>query len=566
MTDAPAQHSADSPAERSPDAPAELVVRAGTIRTLVRDAPSAEAFAVRGGRIAVIGDRETVDAWRGPDTRVVDLGPDAAVYPGFADVHNHHAIAGRTDLFELVLTPSLTLDEILDRIRERAASLPEGAWIVGGVVATTLLPTLASTAVRRRLDEAAGGRPVVIAEDSRHNRWASTRALELAGITAGSVPAGGVTLLDPEDGTPTGVLLEAAGIPVQEALERAGGLTAAQHREASRRGVELVSSYGITAFQDAGVSVEILGALADLDRAGELDAWVVSSLLVNDEIFGVDPVGMPLITQGERFRTVHHRPDFVKIFLDGVPPARTASFLDPYVADDAHGAHFHGTTTMTAEELLDWLRVVDARGLGAKIHCTGDGSARLVLDAAQQLRSEGIGMPLQIAHGQFLADADLPRLAALRVTADISPFIWFPGVIPDALAEVLGERAEHSQPNRTLIDSGALVAGGSDWPVSESPNPLEGIQGLVTRADPLGRASGVLWPEQAITAEEALEVFTINAATAMGLGDETGSLAVGKSADFVVLDRDAIACPPEDIVRTRVLSTWFTGREVFSAS
>ncbi|UGS28186.1 amidohydrolase [Microbacterium resistens] len=566
MTDAPAEHSADSPAERSPDAPADLVVRAGTIRTLVRDAPSAEAFAVRGGRIAVIGDRETVDAWRGPDTRVVDLGPDAAVYPGFVDVHNHHAIAGRTDLFELVLTPSLTLDEILDRIRERAASLPEDAWIVGGVVATTLLPTLASTAVRRRLDEAAGGRPVVIAEDSRHNRWASTRALELAGITAGSVPAGGVTLLDPEDGTPTGVLLEAAGIPVQEALERAGGLTAAQHREASRRGVELVSSYGITAFQDAGVSVEILGALADLDRAGELDAWVVSSLLVNDEIFGVDPVGMPLITQGERFRTVHHRPDFVKIFLDGVPPARTASFLDPYVADDAHGAHFHGTTTMTAEELLDWLRVVDARGLGAKIHCTGDGSARLVLDAAQQLRSEGIGMPLQIAHGQFLADADLPRLAALKVTADISPFIWFPGVIPDALAEVLGERAEHSQPNRTLIDSGALVAGGSDWPVSESPNPLEGIQGLVTRADPLGRAPGVLWPEQAITAEEALEVFTINAATAMGLGDETGSLAVGKSADFVVLDRDAIAGPPEDIVRTRVLSTWFAGREVFSAS
>ena len=102
--------------------------------------------------------------------------------------------------------------------------------------------------------------------------------------------------------------------------------------------------------------------------------------------------------------------------------------------------------------------------------------------------------------------------------------------------------------------------------MSESPNPLEGIQGLVTRADPLGRAPGVLWPEQAITAEEALEVFTINAATAMGLGDETGSLAVGKSADFVVLDRDAIAGPPEDIVRTRVLSTWFAGREVFSAS
>ncbi|NIG63262.1 amidohydrolase family protein [Microbacterium sp. Be9] len=159
-------------------------------------------------------------------------------------------------------------------------------------------------------------------------------------------------------------------------------------------------------------------------------------------------------------------------------------------------------------------------------------------------------------------ESDIPRLQALDVSADISPFIWYPGVIPQALSEVLGERAEHSQPNRALIDAGARVAGGSDWPVSDSPNTLEGLQGLVTRADPLGRAPGTLWPEQAITAEEALEVFTINAATAMGLGDETGSLTPGKSADFVVLARDAIAGPAEDIVRTEVISTWFAGRRV----
>lgn len=358
------------------------------------------------------------------------------------------------------------------------------------------------------------------------------------------------------------MLLEAAGIPVQEAYDRSGGLTAAQHAAASRRGVEILNSFGITTFQDAGVSVEILEALAALDRADELDAWVVSSLLINDEIFGFDPIGEPLLDRGEEFRTAHHRPDFVKIFLDGVPPARTASFLEPYLADAAHGAHFHGETTMTLDELIGWLRSVARRGLGAKVHCTGDGSARLVLDAAAQLRDEGFTTPIQIAHGQFLAESDIPRLQALDVSADISPFIWYPGVIPQALAEVLGERAEHSQPNRALIDAGARVAGGSDWPVSDSPNTLEGLQGLVTRADPLGRAPGTLWPEQAITAEEALEVFTINAATAMGLGDETGSLTPGKSADFVVLARDAIAGPAEDIVRTEVISTWFAGRRV----
>lgn len=543
---------------------ADLIVTGSVIRTADRALPTVEAFAVEQGRIIGLGTLADVSAHRGPGTRVLDVG-DAAVYPGFVDVHNHHALAGRTDLFELSLAPSLTLDEILDRVHEKAAALPEDAWIIGGVVATTLLPTLANTAARLRLDEAAGGRPVVIVEDSRHNRWANSRALELAGITATSIPSSGVTILDPDDGTPTGVLLEAAGIPVQEAYDRSGGLTPAQHVAASRRGVELLNSFGITAFQDAGVSVDILTALAALDTRAELNAWVVSSLLINDEIFGFDPIGTALIDRGEQFRTEHHRPDFVKIFLDGVPPARTASFLEPYPADAAHGAHFHGETTMTFEELHGWLREVAERRLGAKVHCTGDGSARLVLDVAERLRAEGLTTPIQIAHGQFLSHSDIPRLADLDVSADISPFIWYPGVIPQALTEVLGERAEHSQPNRALIDAGALVAGGSDWPVSESPNPLEGLQGLVTRADPLRRVPGTLWPEQAITAEEALEVFTINAATAMGLDAETGSLAVGKSADFVVLDRDAIAGPADEIVTTAVRSTWFAGREVHSA-
>ena len=542
---------------------ADLIVTGAVIRTADRTNPVVEAFAVRDGRILALGSVADVERFRGRRTTTLEVG-DAAVYPGFVDVHNHHALAGRTDLFELSLPQALTLDEILDRVRDKAASLPQDAWIVGGAVPTTLLPMLANTASRLRLDEAAGGRPVVLVEDSRHNRWANTRALELAGITGDSIPDSGVTMLDPDDATPTGVLLEAAGIPVQEAYDRSGGLTPAQHAAASRRGVELLNSFGITTFQDAGVSIEILQALADLDREGELNAWVVSSLLINDEIFGFDPIGEPLIACGEEFRTAHHRPDFVKIFLDGVPPARTASFLEPYPADAAHGAHFHGETTMTFEELAGWLRAVAARGLGAKVHCTGDGSARLVLDVAEALRGEGVTTPIQIAHGQFLADSDIPRLRALDVSADISPFIWYPGVIPQALADVLGERAEHSQPNRALIDSGALVAGGSDWPVSESPNTLEGLQGLVTRADPLGRAPGVLWPEQAITAEEALEVFTINAATAMGLAADTGSLAVGKSADFVVLAGDAIAGPAEEIVHTEVISTWFAGREVYS--
>lgn len=545
---------------------ADLILTGGVIRTADRTRPVAEAIAFAAGRVLAVGDASAVLAHRGDGTEVRDL-DGRAVYPGFVDAHNHHAIAGITDLFELSFGTALGLDDILDLVREYASGLAPDAWITGGSWATTLMDELNCSAARARLDEAAGGRPVMLSDDSHHNRWANTRAMRLAGITRDTIPAEGVTLLDPVDAEPTGVLLEAAGIPVAQARDEAGGLTPEQYRQASRRGVELLSGYGVTAFQDAAVSLDILRALHALDGAGELDAWVISSMTINDDIFGFDPVGQSLVDQGEPYRTAHHRPDFVKIFLDGVPPARTALFLEPYVADELHGAHYHGTTTMDAEELYGWLRMVAERGLGAKVHCTGDGTARLLLDVVERLRDEGFAQTrLQIAHGQYLGEGDIERLVRLKVGAEISPFLWFPGVIPQALAEVLGEeRGFHLQPNRSILDAGGLIAAGSDWPVSESPNPFEGMQGLVTRADPLERAPGVLWPEQGVTPAEAHEIFTINGARMLGLDHETGSLEAGKSADFVVLDRDFVAGPPEEIIRTRVLETWFAGRRVFTA-
>lgn len=542
--------------------PADLIISGARIRTVDAGRPLVSAVAIRDGRIVATGSDDEVLAQRGPETTLRDLA-GGVVYPGFVDVHNHHYQAGAAELFQLSFSPGLTLEQILDVVRRHAAQLPKDAWVHGGQFPSTMQEQLNSSVVRARLDDAAQGRPVMLLENSHHNRWVNSKALELAGITAESLPAEGIVLLDPDDGQPTGVLLEAAGIPVEMAMARSGTLTPEQHRQASRRGVEMLNEHGITAFQDAAVSLDILGALASLDRADQLDAWVVSSLTVNDPIFGYDVVGAELIARGEEFRTRHHRPDFVKIFLDGVPPARTASFLEPYLPDDLHGDDYLGETTMSQRELELCLREVSGRGLGAKVHCTGDGSAHMLLDVVERLRAEGCDTRFQIAHGQFLADTDVERMASLQVTADISPFIWFPGDIPTALATVLGhDRADHSQPNRDLIDAGALVAGGSDWPVSESPNPFEGLQGLVTRADPLRRAPGTLWPEQAIRAEEALAVFTINAARAMGLADETGSIEVGKSADLVLLDRDPLAGAAEEIIETRVLETWFAGRQV----
>lgn len=527
---------------------ADLVLTNAVVYTMDPMRPWVSSIAITDGKI--VDDT-------GP-AEVLDLG-GAFVLPGLVDVHNHHAMAGHAELFELTFSVDASFEDILDAVRARARDLGPDEWLTGGAWASTLVQTLSRASARRALDEAAGGRPVALTDDSRHNRWVSSRALELAGITAATPdPPGGV--IDRDGREPSGLLKEAAGVAVERV---AGRVTADQHRQASRRAIEILHANGITAFQDAGVSTDILGALKSLDDAGELNAWVVSSLLINDPIFGYEPVGAPLLALADQYRTAHHRPDFVKIFLDGVPPTRTAAFLEPYLPDDVHGECFHGATTMSGEELTGWLRTAATAGFSAKVHCTGDASVRLFLDAVEKIRAEGhTATRFQVAHGQFVHPDDLPRFAALGVAADISPFLWVPGVIPEAIAGVLpAERAARMQPNRALLDSGALVAGGSDWPVSESPNAWEGIAGLITRQDPYGRRPGALWPAQAITLAEAIEVFTRNGARACGLDDVTGALTPGRSADFVVLDRNPFRT--NDIAGTQVIETWFAGQRVF---
>lgn len=548
---------------------ADLLVTNATIYTVDDSVPWASAMALSHGTILAIGNDADCAPYRGPDTEVRDMA-GAFVLPGLVDVHNHHSLAGKAELFELTFAETASFEEILEAVRRHADTLASDAWVVGGSWGSTLVSRLCRVAARHALDEAAGGRPVVLADDSRHSRWVSSKALELAGIDASTPdPASGEIVRDAENGEPTGVLLEGAAVLAEHAVSaNGGGMTTEQHRQACATAIDTLHRHGVTTFQDAGVSVDIMRSLADLDHSGELAAWVVTSMLVNDPIFGFEPIGQELFEYGEKFRSRHHRPDFVKVFLDGVPPTRTAAFLEPYLPDDAHGQCFHGVTTIPASELTTTLLAAARAGLSAKVHCAGDASVRAVLDAVAEVRDEGFTEPMfQVAHGQFIHPDDRGRFAELGVAADISPFLWTPGIIPSAIAEVrpAGQAAE-MQPNRTLVDSGALVAGGTDWPVSPSPNIWEGIQGLVTRADPTGQHPGTLWPEQALTVAEAIAVFTRNGADAMGIGDTSGSLEPGKSADFVVLDRDPFDTPVESLIDTTVRETWFEGYRVFDIS
>jgi predicted amidohydrolase YtcJ len=543
---------------------ADAVHRNARIHTLDASHPWASVLVIRDGRVAAVGGDELLDQVDG-DPPVIDH-DGSFVMPGLGDVHNHHLLAGRADLFELQLDGTADLDGLLADVRRWSADLPADAWVVGGGWGSPLIPELSSMNALAALDQAAGGRPVLLRDDSCHNRWVSSRALQLAGITADSAdPDDGTVVRDAATRRPVGLLIEAALIPVEHTYAAAEGASVERDAQACRRGVEILHSFGITTFQDAAASLAMLKALKLLDDAEQLDAWVVTSMQINDKIFGTHPLGQELLDHREAYRSTHHRPDFVKIFLDGVPPSKTASFLQPYLPDDEHGAGWRGETTMSQDELTGWLMRVAEQGLGAKVHCTGDGSVRMTLDAVAAVRAAGHTAPIfQIAHGQYIADDDLPRLAELDVVADISPPLWFPGVIFEAISTCIGRtRAERLHPNRTLLDLGVTLACGSDWPVTPSPSPWPGIQGLVDRADPTGEFPGRLWPEQAVTVAEALTIYSLGVAKAMGTADVTGSLQVGKSADFVVLDRNPLEVSVRELAGTNTLSTWFAGRRVY---
>lgn len=543
---------------------ADLLFINGVIDTLQDEHPHVKSMAVKARKVHSVGS--SAEAAVGPQTIIIDL-DGAYVMPGLLDVHNHHVMAGQMDLFELNEAPTKSLDELLSAVAEHAKRLAPDQWIVGGSWGSRLLSELNSSNALARLDAATGGRPALIKDDSKHNRWANSRALELAGINEGTPNPEGGQIMRGASGRATGVLIEAGGVLVEQTAARLQPRSTQDLGRAAARGIEILHSYGITGFQDAAASLQLLQALKALDDSDELLAWVVTSMQANDFIFGTTPLGEGIITRREEFRSEHHRPDFIKIFLDGVPPAGTAAFLDPYLSGVGFPECHCGGSIMPPAELEHWLMSTAERGISAKIHCTGDASVRLVLDTVAKVRAAGYKEPkYHVAHGQFVHEQDIPRFAELDVTADISPSLWFPGVIPEAIATVLpAERASKMQPNRSLLDAGARIAGGSDWPVSISPNAWEGIYGLVTRKDPTGKFPGTLWPEQAISLAEAIRIYTTNSAQAMGLDDVTGSLAPGKSADFVVLSENPHEIDIEKIPHIKTCETWFAGSKVFDA-
>ena len=323
----------------------------------------AEAVAIRGGRIAAVCADAAVLARRGPATRVIDL-RGAMVLPGLGDGHNHHTRGGQLDLFEVTLSPADGFEAILAKVRARAEATPPDEWICGGIWSSELGERLRRQDAKAALDAASLGHPVLLRDDSLHNRWVNSRALALAGITAATPdPRDGEIVRLPGTGEPAGLLIENASAMVERVAAAAVADPAGRAIASTRRAVEILNGYGVTAYQDANTTLPMLEALRTLDRAGGLNAWCVASLPAYDTLSGTEVYGEALLDRREEFRTAHLRPDFVKLFMDGVPMTRTAAMLQPYLPDDS-GKAVLCRSYIAMPELVRWFLRAERRGMG----------------------------------------------------------------------------------------------------------------------------------------------------------------------------------------------------------
>jgi predicted amidohydrolase YtcJ len=555
---------------------ADVVVRNAAVHTLDPARPRAEAFAVRDGRFVAVGSDADVVGMIGPGTRVLDAA-GGLVMPGIVDVHSHMGFGGQQAAWELTLAPGANFEQILHAVRERASTLGPDEWVVGGIVISPVFQSLGSRETLAALDEASLGRPVLLRDDSLHNRWVNSRALEIMGVDAASPDPDGGRYVRDLDGFLVGQLLEGTSTAGELAVRRSTRDPHERDLTSARTAVALFNSVGVTATQDAATMGAWLDVFTELDRAGELNAWLVGSLPAR-EFVESGPVGVELFESAAKWRSTHVRPDFVKAVLDGVPMTRTSKFLEPYKPDpwapapDAPSAHqcaFTGNGLFTDEELLDVLDAAVSRGLHAKLHATADGTVRQVLDAVAVMRERYGDQPVfHIAHPEFIHPDDVARFRELGVVADASPVLWFPNPMNDIIAmQIHDHYMDRIWPLRELRDAGVLLAAGSDWPVAmATPNPWLSIETMVTRRSPDPTVPGTLGINQAIDLDTAIRAHTVNPAQAMGLDQEIGRIKTGFSADFILPDQNIFEVPAAQIHATQVQQTWFAGRCVYDAA
>ncbi|MBM4186806.1 MAG: amidohydrolase [Gemmatimonadetes bacterium] len=539
---------------------ADLVLKNATVYTGEDGRPRAEAVAVKGDRIVFVGSSADAARFEGAATRVEDLA-GAVVFPGFADAHYHLSGVGEREM-TLNLEGTSTKEAFLAKVKERVDQTPAGAWVVGrGWIETFWTPPVFPT--RQDLDAIAPDHPVMLTRADGHASIVNTRALEIAGVTkATPAPDGGAL-----NKTPAG---ELTGMLIDRAQGLVGRHLPAETPEqldsmiviGARRSAEL----GWTQVHDAGGSWAEIGRMRRLYQAGQV------KLRIYKAVGGPSPDADSLLAMGRSIGEFGGRLTIraIKTWIDGALGSRGAFLLAPYA--DEPGSR--GLITVDTTRFRAMLVKALERGIQVETHAIGDGGNRLVLDMYQwafeavprgEKRADPKDPRWRIEHAQIVDPGDIPRFKSLGVVPSMQPSHAI-GDLYFAPSRLGGGRLVGAYAWKAFLDLGLPLAGGSDAPV-ERGEPMIEFYAAVARRDIRGNAGpDSLWhPEQKLSREQALKLFTGYPAYAAFEDDRRGTIAVGKWADFTILDRDIMTVPEADILGAKTLLTVIGGEIVHRA-
>ena len=537
-------------------APPSVVFINGNIYTANEKQPRAEAIAVAGDRITFVGKNADARKLAGEGTRIVDL-RGQTVLPGLTDAHCHIFGIGEREM-HLNLEGTNTRAEFLAKVKERVAQAEPGKWVTGrGWIETFWSPPDFPSAAD--LDAIAPENPVFLTRADGHAAVANTAALRIAGITANTPNPFGGEILKDKAGAPTGMLLDHAQELVEKHLPPA---TAADKEQALLLGAKRSIELGWTQVQNAGSSVEESAAMRRLYEAGKL------KLRIYNAVSGPGEPADRLLADGPAIGAYGGRftQRTIKFYADGALGSRGAALLEKYADADTSGFF-----TNKPEALRPAYEEALRRGIQVQTHAIGDRANRLVLDLYEEVfkavpvAQRKVGEPRwRIEHAQVISAPDIPRFAKLGVIPSMQPSHAISDLFfaPSRLGK---ERLAGAYAWQSLIKNGAIIPGGSDAPV-ERGEPMIEFYAAVARKSLKGESKEGWHPEQAVTREQALKMFTVWPAYAAFEEKQRGSIEVGKLADLSVLSADIMKVPPPEILKARCVMTIIGGETVFDAS
>jgi predicted amidohydrolase YtcJ len=507
------------------------------------------------------------------DNRVVALGPDALkgdvdhtvslngafVMPAFADGHAHPLFAGRESQGPKV-NGLQSVKEIVNEVKRFAMANPDTKWIIGGAYEAAVVER--GDFDSHWLDEAVSDRPVVLHAVDHHTIWVNSKALEIAGITEATLDPDGGTIARREDSSPKGTLREPAAMDLITKL--APERTLQDELAAIAWASDQNLAAGVTCTMDAWVEDGMTEIYIEAAKTGNLKVDLNLTFLAQPEKWRsrVDYFAQMRALVEELPTDSGLSAKSVKFICDGALSAGTAAILEPYLDDPAS----KGLLIWSDAEIIEAATTFDKQGLQLHIHAIGDAAVRQALDAIEAVITSNPSWDRRpvITHAQLIDSADLPRFAALSVIANFQPLWTYldPMNKELILPRIGGARNNQQYQLRKVIDSGAQISFGSDWPITDF-TPLVALAVPVHRQSPDQQPPQGWSIEQAITIEESMHFYTAAVAKQLFREENYGTLEVGKIADFIVLDRNPLDCDPHEVRNLKVIATYRRGEKVF---